>query len=134
MFLSILFLTPPGCIDTPAGKAVTADEGKAKPHLGRGGPRNGYPWVVSPEILAKWIHEIPQITKGTPGDEVIKRLGEPDGDYINAPDPAPWSWSDRGYDRIAVYIVAMDDAGKGTGYSCWTTLRALLSFSTAGRH
>src|SRR5580700_9488300 len=86
MLLSVLCLAHVGCIDTPAGRAVTADEDKAKPHLSRGGPRNGYLWVVYPDILAQWVREIPEIGKGTSADEVIKRLGDPDQDYINAPE------------------------------------------------
>jgi hypothetical protein len=110
--LPVLCLTLVGCIDTPAGKAVTADEGGEKPHLSRGCPRNGYLWVVSPDVLAKWVREIPEIAKGTSGDEVIKRLGEPDLDYICGPDPGPFS-SDAGYDRWVVYYVAMDRDGAG---------------------
>jgi len=107
--MTVLCLTHVGCVDTPAGKAVTADEDKAKPHLNRGGPRNGYPWVVYPDVLANWVREIPEIAKGTPGDEVIKRLGEPDQDYICGPDPGPFS-SDAGYDRWVLYFVAMDSS------------------------
>src|ERR1700722_18565139 len=84
MLLPIFCFMQTGCTDTPAGKAVSSDD--AKPHLSRGGPRNGYLWVVYPDVLAKWVREIPEIAKGTPADEVIKRLGEPDQDYINAPE------------------------------------------------
>jgi hypothetical protein len=107
MLLPVLCLTHLGCTDTPAGKAVSADD--AKPHLSRGGPRNGHPWVVYPDTLAKWVREMPEIAKGTPADEVIKRLGEPDEDYINAPEIFfPVFFPDRGYDRCVLYFVAMD--------------------------
>jgi hypothetical protein len=109
--LPVLCVTQLGCTDTPAGKAVSADD--AKPQLSRGGPRNGHPWVVYPDVLAKWVREIPEIAKGTPADEVIKRLGEPDQDYINAPETFDPFASDAGYDRYVVYFVAMDDAFKG---------------------
>jgi hypothetical protein len=108
MLLPVLCLTQWGCTDTPAGKAASADD--AELHLSRGGPRNGHPWVVYPDVLAKWVREIPEIAKGTPGDEVIKRLGEPDQDYINAPEPfGPfYFFPDAGYDRYVLYFVAMD--------------------------
>jgi hypothetical protein len=108
MLLPILCLTQVGC-DTPAGRAVTADEDIAKPHLSRGGPRNGHLWVVYPNILAQWVREIPEIAEGTPAEEVIKRLGEPDEDYICAPETFfPSFFPDRGFDRWVEYYVAMD--------------------------
>ena len=111
MLLPVLCLTQFGCLDTPAGNAVSADD--AKPHWGRGGPRNGYIWVVYPDILAKWVREIPEIARGTPADQVIKRLGEPDCDCIAGPVTlANFIWlpyPDRGCDRWVQYIVAMDN-------------------------
>jgi hypothetical protein len=104
--LPVLCVTQLGCTDTPAGKAVSADH--AKLHLSRGGPRNGHPWVVYPDVLAKWVREIPEIAKGTPGGEVIKRLGEPDQDYICAPETINPFFPDAGYDRYVLYFVAMD--------------------------
>ena len=106
MLLPILCLTLAGCTESPADKAVSADN--AKLHLSRGGPRNGHPWVVYPDVLAKWVGEIPEIAKGTPADEVIRRLGEPDLTYVNAPE---LSWSPHA-DRIATYYVAMDRTDK----------------------
>jgi hypothetical protein len=73
-----------GLIDltvTPAEKAATGDHPNA--HLSRGGPRNGYDFIISPSERARWIREIPQIAKGTSVDEVIRRLGEPDQDDVN---------------------------------------------------
>lgn len=104
--LPVLCVTQLGCTDTPAGKAVSADH--AKLHLSRGGPRNGHLWVVYPDLLAKWVREIPEIAKGTPGGEVIKRLGEPDQDYICAPETINPFFPDAGYDRYVLYFVAMD--------------------------
>jgi hypothetical protein len=107
--LSVLCLTQVGCLETPAEKAITGNHPNA--HIGRGGPRGGYPWVVYPDVLAKWIREIPQIAKGTSADDVIRRMGEPDGDYENAPvwffPPNPPA------DRCVEYFVAMDDPFKG---------------------
>jgi len=90
----------PGCfMPTPASVAATGDHPNA--HVGRGGPRNGYDFVVTPEVLKKWIREVPQIAKGTPADEVIKRFGEPDDDYpLFAGFGAPY----RG--RTLTYLVA----------------------------
>jgi hypothetical protein len=74
MLLPVLCLTQASC-DTPAGRAVTADEDKAKPHLNRGAPRNGHPWVVYPDVLAKWAREIPEIAKGNPWRRSHKTTG-----------------------------------------------------------
>ena len=45
------------------------------------------------------------IAKGTPADEAMGRLGEPDMEYENAPGIFPW---DPPGDRIVVYYVAMN--------------------------
>lgn len=70
-----------GCTLTPAEKEVTGEHPNA--HLSRGGPRNGYDFIISPDERARWIREIPQIAKGTSADEVIRRLGEPDQDELD---------------------------------------------------
>jgi hypothetical protein len=103
MLVPVLCLAPIGCVETPAEKAMTQHDPKV--HLGRGGPRNGYDWVVYPSVLAKWISETPEIAKGTPADEAMGRLGEPDMEYENAPGIFPW---DPPGDRIVVYYVAMN--------------------------
>jgi hypothetical protein len=81
MFRPILCLMLIGCTETPAEKDQTGMHPEA--HLSRGGPRNRYGFVVSPDVLKKWIREIPEVTKGIPADEVIGRLGEPDEDYAD---------------------------------------------------
>jgi hypothetical protein len=81
MILTGFCLMHAGCTLTPAEKAVTGEHPNA--HLGRGGPRNGYDFIISPNERAVWIREIPQIDKGTSADEVIRRLGEPDHDWLD---------------------------------------------------
>src|SRR5580658_3804114 len=95
-----LCLTQVGCTETPAERALF-NSNYANAHIDRGGPRNGHDFVVYPEVLAKWVSEIPEIAMGTPADEVIRRLGEPDYAYVNAPE---LSWSPHA-DLIAVYEV-----------------------------
>lgn len=118
MALIVLGLTAVGCVDTPAGKAVDADH--AEPYYERGGPRDGYAWMVNADVLAKWVREIPQITLGTEAEEVVKRLGKPDQDYV-AGGVTIW-FSDKGYDRCLTYFVAMDrnEASELVGDECIT--------------
>lgn len=107
VLLSLLCWTQGGCTDTSADKALVDSVG-ANAYIGRGGPRNGHDFVVYSDVLAKWVREIPEIPNGTPVDEVIRRLGEPDYAYVNAPE---LSWSPHA-DRIAVYSVVMDRTDK----------------------
>ena len=99
----VLCLTQVGCLWTPAERALFSSD-HAHAYVGRGGPRNGHDFVVYPDVLAKWVREIPEIAKGTSADEVIRRLGEPDLAYENG-DSLFW---DPSADRIAVYCVVMD--------------------------
>jgi hypothetical protein len=109
VFLPILCLTQTACIETPAERDATG--GDPNVHLTRGGPRNGYDFVVSRDILARWISEIPEITKGTLPPEVIGRLGKPDEDFAEGP------WNQPCPGRCLVYFVAVYRFGDAGDYS-----------------
>ena len=128
-FLLIWCLTQTGCSETPAEKAITGNHPNA--HLARGGPRNGHDFVVYPDVLAKWIREIPEIARGTSADEVIRQMGEPDLDYENGPGIF---WGPPA-DRIVVYYVAMDRLSKDEPLSSARYIESIdLVFDTENRY